>query len=870
MAGSEPYDPWTPHWLEPYASGQADGSAIASLFDGVHPDDQIHHDTQIPLVPGVGIPEHLFPQQPLEGEPDPTAPSEAAEQPPPAPVPQWPAESGKPDAVSGGGILPPTVQDLVGGGPGAIASAPRIETHAEQYSGDPTANPVEDERNAAMVKMALEDPIGFQALQIKHAQAAEHDLATAQLKASENDRFLAEQDLKNRQTAEAETSKKMDALNAQVSDLMSRKIDPDRYMSNRSSGRRILDLIGGIAGGVAAGQVPGGNGVNRYLELIQHHIDQDIDAQKSDIENARQGIGMKRGILAEEYARTGNLYQAAEAVRIASYASVRNDILTQQQLRDPAGTQSIALGRAAQDMASRMSQAQATQAQQLFKNGLELAKEKREGALAYSTIDKNSAEADKIRGATGTGKAKDRPFPMPIQAWYAKNGITTDGQDARAAYAQYAANELRKQAVWDKTPTATTATTGGVTARAPGATSAGGAAPAHAGVKAKPAPAAEPAVQAPRKFNSEDDWFETNAPAASDQEKKRFWFVDGDSGNNVPPVKLSAAAEADKFLDRQRIMQKMGVKADQLRILTERLQKKGLWSTVKNRVNWAQDDDAMEARSLAEELTGDAITAKGMGVPSGNDVERIKTMIGGDPAGWRDPTPALQRARESMQIDQDADWKANAPAAFKDERYNKFRVLPTADPAWSAKFAHRGEIKIIGPEYGTTDPKQLAQHPVGSKKDAPDVPAAQATAESNRNLATASKYLEDSGAVEPGEPIGSDLITGHASSHAVPTAQVEDFPFKGPPEAAEGFKKLRSLHVSNVAVLERYIVSKKPGDWTAFEKGEKLTRDALADVFNGHPGLFSRYVPKDKVMAWDRDPELVAKIAGQVLRDGGL
>ncbi len=757
--------------------------------------------------------------------------------------------------------------------PDAVGSM-HIETHAEQFSGDPLSNPNQYERDAAIQDMAVNDPAAFMALQVKYQQAAENDAATAALEASANNRLRMEENHKRLEGAHAATAQKMAALDAHYVELSNRKIDPERYMSSRSTGRVMLDLIGAIAGGVSVGQA-GGNGPNRYLEDLQRHIDRDIDAQKFDIENGRQVLGARRGLIAEEYARTGDLWQSAEAVRQSLYASIQGDLMAKQQLRDPAGTQSIALGRAVQDMAGRAAAARAAAEAAQFKREMEIAEQLRKNAETAEQIRRNkaleAAAAAKAGTGGGPGKQKARPIEPTRSGYAKKNGIGNWGQDAERAYQEELINVRRSQAAWDQ---------GGaprpVAASAPGTAPAPVAGPVPAAPQAAPAQAAadapEPATKGgPKKYTTEDDWFEGNAPLAAAADKKQYWFVDGDNGNDVPPVKLSAIADAEKFAERQRNRKSLGVKVGQLIVLTDRLKKKGFWDRARNAaVEWNTDDDVIEARSLAEEVTGDVITEKGMGVPSGNDVDRVKTMKGGDPAGWKDSNKALQRYRESLQIAQDADWETYAPGAAKDAKYNKYRVLPGAAADWVRKTEGRGAIKIVAPEMGNTDPKQLEVKPVAG--DAPDaVRHASDKARASRSR-DATGFMRASGYSSPIEPGATSrpALDGPLSLRDEPPRplpHVDDFTFTGKPEAGAAFAKLRTQFVATAANVDKYLA----GDdkyWAGYEKSKRLVADAVTDVLNAS-GTFYRYVPREKIMTWNKDPELIAKIAGEILRSGG-
>jgi hypothetical protein len=353
-------DPWEPHWLPD--THPDDRAAIEATFAGIHPNDLIPHDMPSHLASGLGLPESLVPQ-PAQEPTDPNGwnPAFTAEPPIAAPsspefVPMQPG-TGLPAQVVDQAAAPPQLGALMNSeNPNAIGSI-HTETNAERYSGDPLANPVESERDQAAADMAMRDPVAFAQLEASHKLAADNHLAAQLIRASEDDRWAAEQNWKNRQEAEAKTAAAMADLTAQTTALMNRKIDPDRMMRNRSTYTKFVDMIGAIAGGIVVGQ-SGGNGPNRYLEGLQHQIDQDIDAQKSDIENGRQGINTKRSILAEEYARTGNLYQSAEAVRIAAKTAARDQILTQQQLYDPNGTRFFTLGKAAADMSAHIAAGQ--------------------------------------------------------------------------------------------------------------------------------------------------------------------------------------------------------------------------------------------------------------------------------------------------------------------------------------------------------------------------------------------------------------------------------------------------------------------------------------------------------------------------------
>lgn len=226
--------------------------------------------------------------------------------------------------------------------------------------------------------LAIKDPVQFGMLVAGQEQDWKQHYARQQQLLDEQHNYQSEMALKAMAEAHARTQAKMDGILKRSEALERERIDPNRQLNSRSTGRHIADFIGAIAGGAAAGQVPGGNGVNHYVDWMQKDIDRDIDAQKFDIENRRQGLSAQRGMVAEEFARTGNMYQATQAVRLASYTAARNDLLTQQQLYDPRGRRAAAIGQAAGEMSARIATAQQQMHQQQLETELKVSKQQLE------------------------------------------------------------------------------------------------------------------------------------------------------------------------------------------------------------------------------------------------------------------------------------------------------------------------------------------------------------------------------------------------------------------------------------------------------------------------------------------------------------
>jgi hypothetical protein len=342
-----------------------------------------------PLVPGIGIPAQVFDQ--AAGQvlpPPPFDPSQIA-----------PGVSFVQNALS------PIEAEQLTPGPNDQLPVPSFAQYGEQRSASPLEDPnsTPEERDAYAQQLALHDPVAFANLQTKHALARENFAATEILKASEDDRRAAEDNLRIQREATAHANAKDAQLMQQAAELSTRPIDPNRWWSSRTTGQKIWNVIGALGGAMSVSDAAyhGQYGMrNQFLDGMQKDIDDDISLQKEAITRGIDGVTQQRGIVADVYRRTGDLYQAGEVARVATLQRARQDVLAKQQLYDPRGTQAIALGQTAQELAMRAAAAQQAAAKAEFdkkKNDLELEK-------ARADIEKTKAEtATKLAKSAGTG-----------------------------------------------------------------------------------------------------------------------------------------------------------------------------------------------------------------------------------------------------------------------------------------------------------------------------------------------------------------------------------------------------------------------------------------------------------------------------------
>ncbi len=242
----------------------------------------------------------------------------------------------------------------------------RIESHEESFSGHPLDNPNSQEAQDYLAKLSLTDPIAYAGIRQNQETAKALQISAMQLDDAQKNADAIARDQAIKAAAVAKANASLDQLNAQAAAV--KDVDPNRWWNTRSAGQKFASLIGAIAGGVAQGQTPGSR--NMFLDDMQKSIDQDIDAQKFNITNARDKIATQRGIVAEIYRNTGDLYQAGEAARIASWQQAISTLQSRAQMVDPKGTAAVAYADAIQAATGKLIANQNAYHQQDIENNI--------------------------------------------------------------------------------------------------------------------------------------------------------------------------------------------------------------------------------------------------------------------------------------------------------------------------------------------------------------------------------------------------------------------------------------------------------------------------------------------------------------------
>lgn len=161
--------------------------------------------------------------------------------------------------------------------------------------------------------------------QLGEAQAAGEELTqnvenvrgkTLALQATETQQAAEKHDEKIQQITEQ--------LEGLVRDHATSKIDPDRWWKRLDTGDKIrfsvANMLGAFANGFSGGRVQ-----NSAMETINGHIQNDLMAQRQEIEQKKGRVEDMRGLLAETYKRFGNMDQAMAAAHALALQQVDSE-----------------------------------------------------------------------------------------------------------------------------------------------------------------------------------------------------------------------------------------------------------------------------------------------------------------------------------------------------------------------------------------------------------------------------------------------------------------------------------------------------------------------------------------------------------------
>lgn len=225
--------------------------------------------------------------------------------------------------------------------------------------------------------------------------------------------------LRNAETYEASISKaneRTEALYQRSQAIGSQKVDNDRWFNSRSTAGKIGMALAVLASGQLG--IASGRGGNESMDLFQSLINQDIETQKFNIQKGIQDLSRDQGIVATLYKQTGDLYEATETARLASYEAGIAKIDGELARMDPEGTQAVAMEVQKRQLHGKVEAQRAAIAAKHRADAMEEAKLNVEIRDKESAARKREAEVRNLEAKTkklnrrGTGKRKADVYPV--------------------------------------------------------------------------------------------------------------------------------------------------------------------------------------------------------------------------------------------------------------------------------------------------------------------------------------------------------------------------------------------------------------------------------------------------------------------------
>jgi len=340
-----------------------------------------------PVPPGALVPVDAS----LAGAPAPgVAPSpDLAIPPPPAPVAQP-----LPDAITGAGGMPATGE--LGGRPYAPTREPSQLPEAK-YRADVAAigdSPFDDQGNVKfkdpaefqryMNELRLRDPMKFADVSFQLGDIKTKHLLAEQHRIADEDYKRQQENLEMRNRAIETARAKSAEIDARAQELANTKI------GQLSIGQRLAGVAAAVVGGLYQGKTGSARnpGIDAFNEVINRHI----EGEKAQLANQRELLGIQRTAVGEEYARSGDAYQAAEVVRLAALKHADDLLATQQQEFAADGTRGIQIAQIRGGIAAQMAADQQARDQKLFDNSFKVQEAARQQQLANETLRHNRVE----------------------------------------------------------------------------------------------------------------------------------------------------------------------------------------------------------------------------------------------------------------------------------------------------------------------------------------------------------------------------------------------------------------------------------------------------------------------------------------------
>lgn len=332
----------------------------------------------------------------------------------------------------GQSVPAPAAPPAVKGGPGT--AAPRGPTATDTW-----LKSLKEEQTAqANRAQKVDDAVAARA----DAENAKSVAQTAgAYKAADDAKAALDQSMEHRRQAMQEADAADAESRKRAQEVAAMKVDPNRLWNKASTGQKIVGGIfaglGLALGGIGAGMT---KGPNYAMEIIQSAINRDIDAQKEEIQNAKDGAAELAKISKAKYGREMDMAEFETRSRMDAYnyalaqvdavakshdtgINTANADLLRQQLAGEAGQQKLGLAqqvygvnRAKEQAAAAAGNAAAAQAKENQKQFRELT-----AKFMENGDDLHTAQARAL-GVMAPQLQKDNIAPLAGKPTHSKSG----------------------------------------------------------------------------------------------------------------------------------------------------------------------------------------------------------------------------------------------------------------------------------------------------------------------------------------------------------------------------------------------------------------------------------------------------------------
>lgn len=282
------------------------------------------------------------------------------EPPPPEPAPSPASFGPQPQAFgpqTGFPASPSAQAAPAGAQPGPFGPAPAPgQAPAPVASDNPYKNPALSiaQRGQALADLHQRDPEKWLEYELQREDEIRQLTADRERDAAERNVAMEEQVARDRQAAAQRAADATAKIDAEATALAAEH--PPRWV-DKGAGQKIAGFLMAIGGGLMQSRT---GGRNLGLEAVNQQIEQEVSTWQAEMSHRRDLLGQRRANVGDRLKADNAIADATDLYRLSLYKHVEQQLQTQRDQYDQAGTKARTLGQAI--LESRQHQAEARQA----------------------------------------------------------------------------------------------------------------------------------------------------------------------------------------------------------------------------------------------------------------------------------------------------------------------------------------------------------------------------------------------------------------------------------------------------------------------------------------------------------------------------